>query len=220
MKENELEKLPFLARTPRVVARAKHRVDPKPNQREIRTGGTRDISHVSSRSDLRTQVHEIVEEGIHCTGSRKKDETIQRLGSMLLQQILEGEGLQSDLQLSYTEAMRLSISIDGLHREVSEHKRISLRIQELRHLKFVTSDDSLVAEIWAIEADVQKIMHMSEPWPLPYIIDGDPGTHFAGWSTSNSPDWGPCLCAPKIPAACSVSAFWRPQFHTCPRYHT
>jgi hypothetical protein len=173
-KESELEKLPFSARTPRVTIRSKTQLDSKPKPRV--TVSTR--SKISSVSDLRAQVRELVEDGVHSTVTKKKDDTIQQLGSMLLQQIFEGESLQGDLQRATSDGQTLRSELELSHRQSSEQEQTNARVRELRHLKSIADNEALVSDIRGIEADINKFLHVSEPWLLQDIVDGDRENQF------------------------------------------
>jgi hypothetical protein len=178
-KETELDKLPFSARTPRVTTRANTQLDSKVKPKEIRAGPTRTSTKTSFAQDPRQPIRDLMEESLHSTQIKKKDDAIQHLGSLLIHQTLQAESLETDKERFSQEIHKLKADIERLHRQSDKQVRTSSKLQELRHLKTIR-DDTLVPEIERIETEIQKFVHLSEPWLLRDITNGDPDQKIEG----------------------------------------
>ena len=111
-KKEELEKLPFSSRTPRVTQRAKTQLSTTPKTKTIvTTSSIRTKSkHASTNyTDPRQQARDLMVEGIHCTATNQKHDIINQLGNLLLQQINQTEIYQNDVQRLETKNRELSI---------------------------------------------------------------------------------------------------------------
>ncbi|OHT16633.1 hypothetical protein TRFO_13055 [Tritrichomonas foetus] len=179
-KKEELEKLPFSARTPRMNTRAATQLaTTNKNKTKTIVAGTPTSSlrsksknsKMTNYSDPRQQARDLMFEGIHCTATNQKHEIINQLGNLLLQQINQTEIYQSDVERLEAKTRELEMKITIQQADAEKIHRNVSRVTKLRHLKTLRTDESLIDDIKTIENDVQKYVHLSEPWLLQEISD-------------------------------------------------
>ena len=175
-KEKELERLPFSARTPRVASRAQTQTQKKPPTREIRPQtARRPKSRQKTQVDMddpRQVARNLASNGVHTTKIREKDEIIEKLGDMLVEQINQSDIYQSDISRLTDQVSHLELFVTNMSHVSERTQRNCERISQLRHLKTIRADSRIVEEIKEIEADAAKYMSLSEPWLLQEILDG------------------------------------------------
>lgn len=174
--KEELEKLPFSSRTPRVTQRAKTQLsNAKPKTKTITAlQSSRSRSKISTNySDPRQQAKDLMQEGIHCTATNQKHEIITQLGNLLLQQIIQTEIYQNDLHRQEAKNLELENEIQSLKSLNDKIQNNSARILKLKYFKTLKSDSALIEDIRTIENDIQKYANLSEPWLLQDIIDSN-----------------------------------------------
>lgn len=178
-KEKELEKLPFSARVPRVTTRSQTQMQKKPPTREIRPQTARRTKSRPTTIDLddpKQAARTLMEDGIHTTAIRQKDEIINQLGTMLINQCNQTDIYQSDISRLTEQVSHLELFVTNMSHVSERTQRNCERISQLRHLKSIRADTRIIEEIKQIEADASKYMSLSEPWLLQEILDGDEET--------------------------------------------
>lgn len=172
-KKEELEKLPFSSRTPRVAQRSKTQLSTSPRTKTIVTSSSsRTKSKLASTNytDPRQQARDLMLEGVHCTATNQKHDIINQLGNLLLTQINQTEFFQNDVQRLEAKNRELENELISQRSSIEKIQRNTARVTKLRHLKSVRSDENLIQEIQSIESDIQKYVHLAEPWLLQNII--------------------------------------------------
>lgn len=173
-KKEELEKLPFSSRTPRVVQRAKTQLSTNTKTKTIvQPSSVRSKSKLASTNytDPRQQARDLIFEGIHCTATNQKHDIINQLGNLLLQQINQTEIFQNDVHHLEARNQELENELLSQKSSIEKIQRNTARVTKLRHLKSLRSDENLIQDIRAIESDTSKYVHLSEPWLLQNILD-------------------------------------------------
>jgi hypothetical protein len=153
------------APTPRVTPRAGTQTDSRPRQTTK--------PKVRAPPDSRKQVRKLMEEGVHSTAAKVKDDTIAELADMLLQQMTQNDAFRSDIQRLIADGQKLRAEFESTRTAMLNQERIDFRVRQLHHLSCLRSDDLLVSEIERIERDIQQFITLSEPWLLKEILDGE-----------------------------------------------
>lgn len=172
-KKEELEKLPFSSRTPRVTQRAKTQLSTTKTKTIVSNYSARTKSKLASTNytDPRQQARDLMVEGVHCTATNQKHDIINQLGNLLLQQINQTEFFQNDVQRLEAKNRELEDELISQRSSIEKIQRDTARVTKLRHLKSVRTDENLIQDIQSIESDTQKYVHLSEPWLLQNIIN-------------------------------------------------
>lgn len=122
--------------------------------------------------DPRQEARSLMSDGIHSTASRQKDDSITKLGNLLIEQINQTEIHKADSERFSAQLSVSEIAVDKLNRQIEKDHKNNARIAQLRHLKSMQTDEKFVSEIKTIESDVAKYLHLSEPWLLQEIMNG------------------------------------------------
>lgn len=169
-KQQELEKLPFSARTPRGQPRSRtalsNATESSRSPIQKPPMSARISKQPSVLSDPRDKVNNLLFDGIHCTATKQKHDIINQLGSLLLDQINQNDVIKSDVERLEKLVRQLEVQLESQRLAAEKTSKKAERVAKLRHLKTLSDDESIINEIKNIEQDAQKFVHLSEPWLL------------------------------------------------------